>query len=626
MHRFRFCLALLVGVGAPTQALAAEIHEAAREGDLERMEVLVAEDPGCVGARTDRGTTPLHYACLGDDPRIVAFLLSKGADVNARNSGHHTSLHFAAARDQPEMVALLIDHGADVGASDREGETPLHQTAYNACVRSARVLIERGADVHHRNTHGRTPFVLTARESGDVPLARLLLAAGSDLDSVDESGDGALELSAWRGFHAFLSFLLESGARIPDSEPKRISLLRHSVKRRLDNLLDALVAADLDLTNVRTSHPDLILEAASGGSCAIVGRLVEKGFDPRFRDDSGWTPLHGAAEFGRDDVIRRLLDGGADVNARTVLGQTPFNIAQEEGNEKTAALLRNAGAETDAPRFPGLQGAYLGQDPPGDVPELFAPGIVMGHFALHSSVAFAPDGKTAFWRISIPPRESGYGSGRMLGTTVEAGRWTYPTQPDFEGGDVPFFSPDGEKLYFLSRRPIDGQGGKERIWVVCRTEDGWSEPEPFDAVLNAAPMHWQFSVDREGTFYLGSGDGRILVSRHLEGRYENPVEFSELYGNDSVQGGCPYVSPDGSYLIFTRDDDLHITFRRADGSWTEAQNLGDTINSPTHDLCPLVTPDGRYMIYLTTRDGRLRPYWVAIEGHLSRLEKGILDQ
>lgn len=41
---------------------------------------------------------------------------------------------------------------------------------------------------------------------------------------------------------------------------------------------------------------------------------------------------------------------------------------------------------------------YLGQKPPGMIPEMFAPGIISkAGFHLHSCVAFSPDGKYIFF-------------------------------------------------------------------------------------------------------------------------------------------------------------------------------------------------------------------------------------
>ena len=47
--------------------------------------------------------------------------------------------------------------------------------------------------------------------------------------------------------------------------------------------------------------------------------------------------------------------------------------------------------------FPTLKGPYLGQKPPGNEPELFAPGILTDIYREHSATKFTPDGEEVFW-------------------------------------------------------------------------------------------------------------------------------------------------------------------------------------------------------------------------------------
>ncbi len=628
MKKTRRFISFLVGlIIIILPAFADEIHDAAKEGNLEKVRALVSEDSTLVNAKTERGTTPLHYACTSKNIEIVKFLITKGADINAMNDSLYSPLHYAAAYNQPEVVKFLLMNEAELEARTREGETPLHMTCYDGALEAAKILIEYGADLHVRNDYGRTALLLVARESGSVEMAKLLLDKGADINVVDKANDNTLELAAWRGFRDLVNFLLDKGAKIPDQSKARQSLLNHSIKRRLERLLQALIKAGLDLKEVRKSYPQLILAAAAGGSTQILDLLVKEGFDLDYVDANGWTPLHNAAEFGRNEAIIYLLSKGAKINARTKMGETAFNVAQSEKNKETAEILKKNGAHTGPPQFPILKGEYLGQKKPGNTPVPFAPGIVKAHYGLHTSISFSPDGKTAFWSIMIPPRDSGYGSGRMLGTTVIDGNWTYPAPPEFIGRDVPFFSPDGKRLYFISRKPVKkGAPRKENIWFVERTKAGWSEPKPVDPVVNSAPMHWQFSIDEKGNFYFGSGDGRILVSQIKGGKYQNPTDFRELYKNDSVKGGSPFISPGGDYLIFSKDDDLHITFRKPDDSWTQAQNLGKNINSLSYDLCPIVSPDGEYLFYLTNREDYWGPHWVAIKDTIKNLRNIALNQ
>ncbi|OGF66834.1 MAG: hypothetical protein A2Y62_10675 [Candidatus Fischerbacteria bacterium RBG_13_37_8] len=606
-------------------ALTDEIHDAAKAGNLEKVKELIAENAALVNAKTERGITPLHNACASENAELVEFLLSKGADVNAQNDSLYTPLHFAAGSNRPEAVKLLLQNGAKIDAQSREGETPLHTAAFDGLLDVAKILVEKSADVHIRNAYGRTPFLLVARESGHVEMAKYLLEKGSDINALDKFGDGALELSSWRGFNDFVGMLLDKGAKIPENSRARVSLLNHSVERSLEKLFQALIKAGLDLKEVKKQYPQLILSAAAGGSTKIFDLLVKEGFDMNYVDAYGWTPLHNAAEFGRHEVIEYLLEKGAAIDARTKMGETAFNIAQVEKDNETADFLKKKSANTEAPKFPVLKGNYLGQKKPGKTPVPFAPGIATAHYGLHSIIAFSPDGKTAFWNIMMSQRKAGYGSSRMLGTSEINGKWSYPTAQIVERGDVPMFSHDGKRLYFISRKPIkDGSEEKENIWFAERTKTGWSEPQPFDPVVNSTSMHWQFSFDKKGTFYIGSGDGRIMVSQKKDGKYQNPVDFRELYKNDSVSGISPFISPDGNYLIFSKDDDLHIIFRKPDGTWTQAQNLGEDINSSAFELCPMVTHDGEYLFFLSTRDGESSPFWVAIKDKIMELRNQAL--
>ena len=45
----------------------------------------------------------------------------------------------------------------------------------------------------------------------------------------------------------------------------------------------------------------------------------------------------------------------------------------------------------------GLDGPYLGQDPPGLEPEVFAPGIVSTRWGQEFGITFSPDGKEVYF-------------------------------------------------------------------------------------------------------------------------------------------------------------------------------------------------------------------------------------
>ena len=63
-------------------AVAEPIHDAAKEGDLAKVKILIAEGSG-VNVRDENGLTPLHIAAYQGYEEVAELLIFKGANVNA---------------------------------------------------------------------------------------------------------------------------------------------------------------------------------------------------------------------------------------------------------------------------------------------------------------------------------------------------------------------------------------------------------------------------------------------------------------------------------------------------------------------------------------------------------------
>lgn len=581
-------LTLILGLALAAPALPQEAFDLLRKGDTAAVRALVEKSPRLVEARDAQGLSLLHYAAYGRDAGLVEFLIDKGAESGAAGPSGETPLMVAASNDRAEIVAALL---------------------------------KKGAPLEAKNEYGRTALVLCAREQGQAATARILLEAGADIEAADRNGSTALELAAWRGKTEFVDLLLERGARVPESGEFWTNLLNEAVSHGLAKLFGRLTADGQDLKALDPRGDWLIHTAAAGGSVEIVGRLVDKGFSPAKADRFGWTPLHYAARDGRAEVLRALIDRRAPLDARTAMGQTAYNVAVEREMAAAASLLAEKGADRSDIRFPVLEGDYLGQKPPGDKPELFAPGIVSSVWGLHSTAVFSPDGTEVWWAPMVSFPGEIYSRGGLLTMRLVKGRWTPPAWAPFSGprgeDDVPFFSGDGKRLYFISRRPLPGgsQQRSEKIWFVDRTPGGWSEPKPLDANVNAVDKHWQFSSDRKGDLYFAGrppdsrGMSDIYVAHPSGGAYEKPVNLGDPINTAGIDD-TPFIAPDGSYLLFSRQFDLWVSFREPDGAWGAPVNMGPAVNSPSIELCPMVTADGKYLFFLSQRDGESHAYWV----------------
>ena len=120
------------------------------------------------------------------------------------------------------------------------------------------------------------------------------------------------------------------------------------------------------------------------------------------------------------------------------------------------------------------------------------------------------------------------------------------------------------------------------------------------------------TVAANGNLYFNGGaDARgsdIYYSRFDGESYSEPVRLPDTVNSP---GGDfhPFISPDESYLMFDSaresnnlgSNDIYISFRTEDGTWSEAQSLGDTINTEYADLRPFVTADGKYLFFVSNR-------------------------
>jgi ankyrin repeat protein len=74
--------------------------------------------------------------------------------------------------------------------------------------------------------------------------------------------------------------------------------------------------------------------------------LLDKGAALNGLDtESGATPLHVAASWGRTEVVALLLARGADANIRNRAGVSPLRAAIANGHKETGDLLRHHGAK-----------------------------------------------------------------------------------------------------------------------------------------------------------------------------------------------------------------------------------------------------------------------------------------
>jgi hypothetical protein len=252
-------------------------------------------------------------------------------------------------------------------------------------------------------------------------------------------------------------------------------------------------------------------------------------------------------------------------------------------------------------------GSYLGQEPPGLVPERFAPQLLQYR---SFGGTFNPDLTEFYFTGQMVEGEPN----RILGFHLIDGRWRYAGQASFvrlSTAIEPHIAPSGDRVFYTAA----DAAGRWKAYVAERGPDGWGAARALPSPINHPdylPMY--FSSTADGTLYwtqLGE-DGQFIVrTPRLEAGY-GPIERIGPEVNPPSGAAHPYVSPNETTLLFDcyvgpndTNVDLFVSFRPPDGSWSPAQAV-EVVNTDQTELAASLSPDGSILFFARG----LRIFWV----------------
>jgi ankyrin len=414
------------------------LHAAVNADRLDITDALLKA--GANASAKDRyGITPIYLAAQNGSAPLIQRLLEAGADPNATDPGGETALMTATRTGAVPAIRLLLERGAQVDARDPE----FQQTALMIAVRedhapAVEALLKAGASVDAQTRKGPTPkFVppckgtgcgsegvginrggvpdrgrraevkggmtplLYAARDGMLEPARLLVAAGANLELGDGNAIRPLLMAALNGHIAVARLLIERGANVNADdfwgrtplwaavEYRDLDMNNNDQDSPTDNGVDRppfieLIRLLIDKganVNARTrelppprrwlyslndvSWVDFtgqtpFLRAALSADTTTMKLLLERGADPNLSTLAGTTPLMAAAGVNwvvaqtyteslqaRYDAVKLCLELGADVNATNSMGLTALLGAVNRGSNDIIELLVKNGARLD---------------------------------------------------------------------------------------------------------------------------------------------------------------------------------------------------------------------------------------------------------------------------------------
>jgi hypothetical protein len=308
--------------------------------------------------------------------------------------------------------------------------------------------------------------------------------------------------------------------------------------------------------------------------------------------------------------MRRLALRADDASRRRLTARgRPLIIARMCRSVLLAACVGLAACRA-APSAP-----EPGRAPPRG-PELYGAGLFSSS-AWDFCLALAPDQSHALFCRA----DDGFSRYTILETRRGPdGHWSPPASPTFArrwSNADPHLTADGASVYFISNRPLAGDGDErsthELWWAERDAQGAWGAARRVPEPVNLSGVDvWGPSVAGNGNLYFGAerpggaGGADLWVARRTDGGFQAPENLGDAI-NTAAHELDVWIARDESYMIFAglnRSDavggyDLYVSRRRGD-AWETARPL-HAVNTAAYEFTPSVSPDGKWLYFSSTR-------------------------
>jgi ankyrin repeat protein len=185
----------------------------------------------------------------------------------------------------------------------------LHTAAREGQHQRVQDLLAAGADMDAVDEAGRTA-VHAAAAAGQLAGAQQLLAAGADVHAADEVGSTALHAAAAAGHQEVVQLLLTAGADVGAADEKGRTALYLAAEAGHQKVVQLLLAAgaDLNAAGGQTAALSPLVAAVQGGYHGVVQLLLDKGSTTKLSAAALHPLLLLTAHFGHSRTMQLLLE------------------------------------------------------------------------------------------------------------------------------------------------------------------------------------------------------------------------------------------------------------------------------------------------------------------------------
>jgi ankyrin repeat protein len=329
------------------------IVKAAEENDWANVAKLIKEGVDVDTVDTN-GKTALWCACHQDSVAGVKLLLNLDAQADTILPWGNSPLHAAAANPDAKVLTLLLAGTKQIDRPDHAGFTPLQDACeHPGTVANVKLLLKAGSNLESRTSEQYTPL-LTAAAHSEVKVIECLLAAGADKSALTDKGLNALYCAANnRSLNPeMFRSLIKAGVDV-NGKAHRGSTPIWALAGGAPGQEKSRKIREKLMTKREIAYDRLKPFAGEEQYLACMKVLLEHGADPNKPKAAEFGPLHIAVMAANHLILQALIDGKASLDFPP--GEcSPLHIAVFMGEPTSTGILLKAGASPDLPVFQGM--------------------------------------------------------------------------------------------------------------------------------------------------------------------------------------------------------------------------------------------------------------------------------